>query len=266
MILTAGLLVAADTPEIELRKFQGDWSLVMAVRDGREIPDDVVSRSTLVIKGDKFTFPDATTVGTGPSGTFKIDPTRSPKAIDVTPASGPDAGRTWLGIYEIDGDLYNVCLVPPGEARPVQFVSVPGSGAAHSVWRRGKSNTMAGASSDELQGAWDLESVTANGQKNEEAPFKGARYAVSPGRYTVTIGEQTLEVTYKLDRTTSPNAIDFTYQDEAGGGRMFRGIYRREGDTLMMCRPQSPEGERPKEFSAPADSGRVLMILKRRSP
>jgi uncharacterized protein (TIGR03067 family) len=266
MILMAILLVAADTPEIDRGRLQGTWSLVMAVRDGKEIPDEEVSRTTLIINGETFAFPHGATIGTGPTGTFKVDPTQAPKAIDATPASGPDAGETRLGIYQIDGDLYNVSFAPRGEPRPLRFVSAPGGGASHSVWRRGKSGPTAVAEPDELRGTWDLVSVTHDGQKTEDAPFKGAKYAVVEGRYTVTIGEQVLRVAYKLDATTSPNAIDLTYQDETGEARMFKGIYRREGDTLTMCRPQSPEGDRPKEFTAPAGSGRVLLILKRGKP
>lgn len=266
MILMSVLLVAADTPEIDLGKLQGTWSLVMAVRDGKEIPDHEVARTTLVIKGDSFAFPHEATVGTGPSGTLKIDPAQTPKAIDATPASGPDVGEIWLGIFEIDGDLYHVCFAPPGKPRPLRFVSAPGSGTLHSVWRRGKPSSAVETDSDEIQGTWDLESVTVNGREVEDTQIKGAKFAVMAGRSTVTFGEQTLKVTYKLDRTASPKAIDLTYRDDTGEGRTFRGIYKLEGDTFTMCRPRRPEGERPREFAAPAGSEQVLVVMKRGKP
>jgi uncharacterized protein (TIGR03067 family) len=141
--LVAGLLIAADAPRgdaarAELEKFQGTWKLVSAQRDGREASQDEVGRTTLVIKGDTFRVPEDAEVGTGPDGTFTIDPTATPKAIDATPASGPNKGKTLLGIYRIEGDRYEVRFAPPGQGRPTEFVSKPESRGLHSVWRRAK--------------------------------------------------------------------------------------------------------------------------------
>ncbi len=140
-ILAAGLLVAADAPrgdaaKAELEKFQGMWQLVSAQRDGREVSKDGVGRTTLIIKGDTFRFPEDAEVGTGPNGTFAIDPTATPRAIDATPASGPGKGKTSRGIYKLEGDRYEVHFAPPGEGRPTEFVSKPESGGLHSVWKR----------------------------------------------------------------------------------------------------------------------------------
>src|SRR5262249_12371962 len=158
------------------------------------------SRTTLVIKGDSFTFPQGATVGTGPSGTFQIHPDETPKGIDAT----PDKGETWHGIYAVDGDLYKVCFAPPGGGRPTQFVSEPGSGRLHSVWRRGKpTDASRGGSTktdlDRLQGPWAIASVTVNGREVEDAQIQGAKLVVEGDRYTVTLGEQTLKVTFTLD-------------------------------------------------------------------
>src|SRR4051794_28320188 len=96
MALAAGMLIAADAPqEDDLRRLQGTWSLVSDVRDGKDVPDEVVDRTTLVIKGDMFTFPGDASIATGPSGTFKVDPGKTPKAIDATSSSGPHQGETW---------------------------------------------------------------------------------------------------------------------------------------------------------------------------
>src|SRR4051812_12476997 len=106
-------LIAADAPGdgsagADLGRLQGTWALVSAVRDGKDVPDDEVRRTTLIIEGHRFTFPEDATVGTGPSGTFTVDPGRTPKAIDATPDSGPNKGETRLGIYELEGNLYRV--------------------------------------------------------------------------------------------------------------------------------------------------------------
>src|SRR4051812_9699944 len=94
MVIAVGLLFAAAAPQAELKKFQGTWRLVSAERDGWEMPKDMVERTTLIIKGDPFDFTEDAEVGTGPRGTFTVDPTKTPKAIDATPASGPEKGKT----------------------------------------------------------------------------------------------------------------------------------------------------------------------------
>lgn len=51
-------------------------------------------------------------------GGYKLDPSKKPKAIDITDPEG-DAG---LGIYELDGDTLKICLVDDkNAARPTEF-------------------------------------------------------------------------------------------------------------------------------------------------
>lgn len=63
----------------------------------------------LEVKGDTFTFA-ATEAG---KMTARVDPTRTPKTIDLTDPKG----RTWLGVYELKGDkLVIEDKVPSGQA------------------------------------------------------------------------------------------------------------------------------------------------------
>ncbi len=271
IVMMVGIFIAADAPKDDLDKLQGTWILVSAVRDGKDVPDDEVSRTKLIIKGDAFTFPEYERIGTGPSGTFTIDPSRTPRAIDATPSSGPNKGETWLGIYEIAGDLYKVAFAPPGKARPTRFVSEPGSGRLHSVWRRGTpadtlQGDLAGADLEKFQGTWKIASLIVDGREIEDTQIKGAKLAVEGDGYTATLGEQTLKVKLKLDPERTPKAVDMTYRDDSTENRTFKGIYKLEGDTLTLCRPTRPEGQRPTEFAAPADSKQILIVLKREKP
>jgi uncharacterized protein (TIGR03067 family) len=71
-------------------------------------------------------------------GTQKLDPSKSPKAIDVTMTGGLNKGAVMLGIYEISGDTLKVCFDPEGKKRPAEFKSAPGSQTFVAVHKRVK--------------------------------------------------------------------------------------------------------------------------------
>ena len=61
-------------------------------------------------------------------GTIKLDPTKKPKAIDFKITKGTDAGKTQVGIYELDKDRFTMCVTTPGlEARPKEVSAKEGS-------------------------------------------------------------------------------------------------------------------------------------------
>jgi uncharacterized protein (TIGR03067 family) len=56
-------------------------------------------------------------------GTYELDPSKTPKWIDIT---GKD--RKVLGIYRLDGDKLTICLNEHADGdRPTRFASEPGS-------------------------------------------------------------------------------------------------------------------------------------------
>jgi uncharacterized protein (TIGR03067 family) len=139
VVLADGVLTAGGAKDArkELKKLQGTWMLVSGARDGKKFTDEEIKQSRLIIKGNRFSIPKSD-VGTGQEGTFTIDPGKTPKQMDATTGSGPDKGKTWLGIYELEGETYKVCFAPPGKDRPKEFSSKPGSGRLLQVWEREK--------------------------------------------------------------------------------------------------------------------------------
>ena len=139
MAIAAGLLVAADAPKddpakADLDKLQGPWNLVAAVRDGKEVPEGQVRRTTIVFTVDRFVFPMESGDATSKRGVIRVDPTKEPKEMDAT---SPE-GEVSPGIYQVEGDDYKVCFAPPGRARPRKLTSEPGSGHLLQIWRRVK--------------------------------------------------------------------------------------------------------------------------------
>jgi len=139
LVLVAGLLVAADVKDDakkELEKLQGDWVMVSSERNGETLPDEQVKAFRRTIKGEEFTVTrDGETIA---KGTFTVDPSKSPKTIDVTFTEGDNKDKKMLGIYEIDSDNHKVCYAPLGKDRPKEFSSKGEEGLTLSVWKREK--------------------------------------------------------------------------------------------------------------------------------
>jgi uncharacterized protein (TIGR03067 family) len=136
LLLAAGALAAADAPpegKKDLERMQGDWAADSYVVDGMKLPDDDAQALFRTVQGDAYTVSRFNKVAG--KGTFKLDATQKPKAIDALPA-GRD--KPLLGIYEFDGDRMKLCFAAPGQGRPTAFTSEAGSGHTLSVWVREK--------------------------------------------------------------------------------------------------------------------------------
>lgn len=55
--------------------------------------------------------------------TYRLDPSKKPRAIDLTSTSGETKGRTYLGIYELDGDALKICFSEYEQDRPREFAA-----------------------------------------------------------------------------------------------------------------------------------------------
>jgi uncharacterized protein (TIGR03067 family) len=122
--------------EKEVKKFQGTWTIESSVTGGMEIPADQLKGFIVIYEGNKHTVKYGDKVIQ--VGTQKIDPSKSPKTIDVTMSEGPSKGTTMLGIYEFDGDTLKACFDPTGKKRPTEFKSAPGSQNFVNVHKRVK--------------------------------------------------------------------------------------------------------------------------------
>ena len=72
-----------------------------------------------VFKGDKLT---ART-----EAEYSIDASKKPKEFDLKVVDGQESERgTWKGIYDLKGDRLTLCLAPPNEDRPTEFVTKEG--------------------------------------------------------------------------------------------------------------------------------------------
>ncbi|HMF18806.1 MAG TPA: sigma-70 family RNA polymerase sigma factor [Gemmataceae bacterium] len=109
---------AAQLQEADLRKLDGAWRLAALEQGGRAVGPDNFGRNTQwVFSGTTGTFKSGLRVL---DCKLKIDPSKSPKWIDLT----NDRGVLVLqGIYELNGDTLKLFLEPPQGKRPRAFKS-----------------------------------------------------------------------------------------------------------------------------------------------
>jgi uncharacterized protein (TIGR03067 family) len=127
LVLTAAGTRADDKADVEkeLKKFQGSWTFESVETGGKVQPAAEFKGVTVTFVGDKYTVKKGDEVIQ--AATQKLDPSKSPKALDVTVTEGVNKGAVMLGIYEISGDTLKVCFDPEGKKRPTEFKSASGS-------------------------------------------------------------------------------------------------------------------------------------------
>ncbi|MHC5541518.1 TIGR03067 domain-containing protein [Singulisphaera rosea] len=133
--LAAVLLGGSADPgvESELKTIEGPWRFVAIRSQGKEVPDESFKDSKLMLKGGVLT---TMVPGYTDLGGFKIDPSASPKAIDITLNEGLRQKITYFGIYENKGDTLRVCFGLEGKPRPTEFESKPQGGRILEVLTR----------------------------------------------------------------------------------------------------------------------------------
>ena len=100
LLLPAALLCADDASKGD-KDLDGDWQGVSAVRDGKELPPPASGNPVMTVKGESA----AMKIGDMTSAAaIKVDATKTPRTLDVTPEDGPEKGKTVPCIYEIKGD------------------------------------------------------------------------------------------------------------------------------------------------------------------
>jgi uncharacterized protein (TIGR03067 family) len=118
LLLTLSLGAPLDKANDDQKALQGTWVVVVAEMDGKEMKSAL--KAVMTIKGDKVTIKLVDEQTT--EGTFKIDTSARPRAIDLIP-NDKDM-PTGLGIFQLDGDKLKLCMTESKDpVRPREFKS-----------------------------------------------------------------------------------------------------------------------------------------------
>ena|SRR5947209_327206 len=113
-----------------------------------------------------------------------------------------------------------------------------------------------------LQGSWTLHSFVANGKEAPAETIQKIKLTIRGDHYLVDFGTQKMELTFTIDPTKKPKAIDLiNVKDDKK--TVTHGIYEISADTLKLCRGTETGQERPSEFAAKEGSKLAIAIYKR---
>jgi uncharacterized protein (TIGR03067 family) len=115
-IATAQWAVAAEGDAEARKKLAGTW-------EGRV--DEGATGHVLTITTSRITGTKDGKQDLG-AGKFKMDLTTKPWRMDATGTKGSQKGRTYLGIYSLEGDTLKWCVGMPGGKRPTELATKDG--------------------------------------------------------------------------------------------------------------------------------------------
>jgi uncharacterized protein (TIGR03067 family) len=114
---------AVGSPD-DAKALQGNWRPAKAELAGQPMAEAVLSIISLKMDNGKY----EVFVGKEPDrGTYTLDSTTQPKSITVTGTEGPNHGRTFPAIYQLEADTLTICYDLSGAKRPTEFKSSAGT-------------------------------------------------------------------------------------------------------------------------------------------
>jgi uncharacterized protein (TIGR03067 family) len=109
-----GLRAADD----DVKKLKGTWQVEKAELAGAPFPEPVTKTMSLILKDGEYTLK---TPGGDDQGTVTYDAKKKPMEMDIKGTVGPNKGKTFLAIWQLDGDTLKVCYDLAGQKRPKEF-------------------------------------------------------------------------------------------------------------------------------------------------
>jgi uncharacterized protein (TIGR03067 family) len=140
VVLVATARPDDPTPD-DAKALQGEWRVVAGEKDGKKDPEKRIldAAGKLVVGGDEFTLSGKH----APPAKYKVrlDPSKTPKAIDLTIQDGKHKGTTVAGIYTLEKDRFTLCVPiagPDPSARPKDFTTKEGDNLMVLTFERSK--------------------------------------------------------------------------------------------------------------------------------
>jgi uncharacterized protein (TIGR03067 family) len=118
-----------------------------------------------------------------------------------------------------------------------------------------------------LQGTWTATKAERDGKAAEDVVGNRLSFTGNSFRILSKDGKPLYAGTARLDSSAKPAAFDFEHTEGPLKGKVWKGIYAVDGDTLTTCdnAPDLDKG-RPAAFEAKRGSGYILITFQRAKP
>jgi RNA polymerase sigma factor (sigma-70 family) len=266
---------AADKGKDDKEAIRGAWQVIGLETGGKDAPDNdetkLIKSGKCVITADKMT----STVGPAEHVTsYKLDPTKKPKEIDVTPQDGPEneKGKVIPAVYSLEGDVLKVCFPSPkNPTRPTEVATKEGGDAMLLILKRqAPVKDKPKEDKEAIRGTWRVIAMEMGGKEapdnDETKQMKSAKWVFAAEKITVQMkGEAAHTSTYTLNSTTKPKELDVKPEDgpENEKDKLMPTVYSLEGDVLKICIPSFTDPTRPGAVETTAGSKSILLTFKR---
>jgi uncharacterized protein (TIGR03067 family) len=143
LVLAVSLAAVADAPGddgADAKVVQGTWRPIAAELAGKPLPAELLKTISLKLDTGKY----EVFVGDKPDrGTYTLDATSTPRGMTITGREGPNQGKTFPAIYQIEkksgeGDTLRICYDLSGAKRPSEFKTLAGTKLYLVTYRRKK--------------------------------------------------------------------------------------------------------------------------------
>jgi len=120
--LAGALLAAAFTgvilaQEKAIKDLEGTYKVTYMEKVGKVAPKELTDTLKVTIKGEEM----VVKVGEDEKkAKIKVDASKTPSTIDVSPSEGPEKGKTFPGIYKIEKGELTITFTEKGD-RPKEF-------------------------------------------------------------------------------------------------------------------------------------------------
>ncbi len=126
---------------------------------------------------------------------------------------------------------------------------------------KGKIETM-NTELEKLRGTWNMTSLEVNGKTIPAPMLAGSRMVIHGDRFESEAMGNVNDGVIVVDPLASPKTFDLVIEKGADAGQRSVGIYEIDANKWKVCfAPHGPN--RPKEFSASANSGFVMVEYER---
>jgi uncharacterized protein (TIGR03067 family) len=261
----------------DLDLIQGTWAVAELQMEGQTISGGMLANARVEIAGNRFS---SLGMGTVYEGTVALNDSTNPHQLNMKFDAGPEKGNTNLGIYELKGDTWKICLSTRGEVRPTEFSAPAGSGFVFEMLTRSEAAsakkdkapspkaavaraTTGSPLASDFEGEWSMVSAVMDGTPMDPSAVEWVKRITHGSETTVYAGPQVMmKMEFISDASKAPKTIDYVNTAGSNKGKSQQGIYEFDGDRLKIC-AAAPGKPRPTQFQSDRGDGRTFTVWKR---